>query len=80
MSKAGSQRRRLAGTRAGEDKHWAFRRQHGLALRRVQALQICRLSRWNRGFRHLAEVGQQERIGNQIAGLFGAGTAAMRPA
>ena len=40
MGEAGGQRGGLAGAGAGEDQHRAFGRQHGLALRRVEAGEI----------------------------------------
>ena len=67
MGKPRSQRRGLAGARAGEDEHRSFGRQHRFALRRIQALQIGGIGRQCRRFRHLAEVGGGERNGNRAA-------------
>jgi hypothetical protein len=72
MRQARRQRRGLSGAGAGEHQHRPFGRQHRLALRRVQALQVCGIAGRRRRFRHLAEVGQGERIGNRIARLFDA--------
>ena len=68
MGEAGGQRGGLAGAGAGEDEHRPFGRQHRLALRRVQALQIGGLGTERRRFRHLAEVSGGERNGNRQAG------------
>ena len=43
VGEPGGQRGGLAGAGAGEDQHRAFGRQHGLALRRVEALEIGRV-------------------------------------
>ena len=63
MGEASGERGGLAGAGAGEDQHRSFGRQHGLALRRVQAGQIGRV-RGGGEFGHVArgraatEVGQ----------------------
>ena len=67
VGEPGGQRGGLAGARAGEDEHRPFGRQHRLALRRVQALQIGGFGMQGRRFRHLAEVGGGERNGNRSA-------------
>ena len=67
VGKASGQRRGFSGARTGEDEHRSFGRQHRLALRRVQALQVSGLRRQCRRFRHLAEVGGGERNGNRAA-------------
>ena len=69
MSESGSQRRGLPGACARENEDGPFGRQNGLALGRVQALQIGRFRTQCRRFRHLAEVGKGERIGNSDGGL-----------
>ena len=52
MSEAGGQRGGLSGSRAGQNKHRSLGREDGLALRRVQALQVRRLGTQCRRFRH----------------------------
>jgi hypothetical protein len=64
MGEARRQRGCFSSTRASEHEHRAFGRQHSLALRRVQALQIGGLGTQCRGFRHLSEVSGGERNGN----------------
>jgi len=70
MGEAGSQRRRLACAGTCKDQHRALGRQHGLALRRVQALQISRLGRGGGDFRHLREVGAGADSGNGGKGSY----------
>ena len=65
MGEARGQRGGLAGARAGEHQDRALGRQHGLALGRVEALEIGGFGINAGRFRHLAEVGGGERNGNR---------------
>ena len=64
------ERRGLSRSRAGQDQHRAFGRQHGLALGRVEALQVGGVRQRDWQFRHDVEVSGGERNGNRRAPCF----------
>ena len=70
MSKSRGQRRRFSGAGPGEHQNRSLGGQHGLALRRIEALQERWFGSYGWGFRHLAEVGQGERNDNQSSSRF----------
>ena len=77
MSESRRQRGRLAGACSGEDEDRPFRREHGLALRGVEALEIGGLraqrGRFRRVLRHLAG-GRERRTDRQLSGRVAEGS------
>ena len=69
MREPGGQRGGLAGAGASKNEDGPLGRQHGLALGRVEPLDIGRIGGHRRQFRHLGQVGGGERNGN-LGGRF----------